>query len=50
LHRLLAGEIRICAKRNVVQARLFAELRDQSIRKYQNRTIETVQVIDKLTG
>jgi len=48
LRKLLAGEIKARSKRNVVQARSFAELLDQSIRKYQNRAIETVQVIDEL--
>ena len=50
LRKLLAGEIRTRSKRNVVQARSFAELLDQSIRKYQNRAIETVHVIDELIG
>jgi len=50
LRKLLSGEIKARSKRNVVQARSFAELLDQSIRKYQNRAIETVQVIDELIG
>lgn len=50
LRKLLVGEIKTRSKRNVVQARSFAELLDQSIRKYQNRAIETVQVIDELIG
>ena len=36
------------SKRNVVQARSFAELLEQSVRKYQNRAIETAQVIEEL--
>jgi type I restriction enzyme R subunit len=32
----------------VVQARSFAELLEQAIRKYQNRAIETAQVIEEL--
>src|SRR5271157_4765750 len=36
------------ATRNVVQARSFAELLDQAVRKYQNRAIETAQVIEEL--
>jgi type I restriction enzyme R subunit len=32
----------------VVQARSFAELLEQAIRKYQNRAIETAQVIEAL--
>jgi type I restriction enzyme R subunit len=48
LRKLLAGEIKARSRRNVVQARSFAELLDQSIRRYQNRAIETVQVIEEL--
>jgi type I restriction enzyme R subunit len=33
-----------------VQARSFAELLEQAIRKYQNRAIETAQVIEELIG
>jgi type I restriction enzyme R subunit len=48
LQKLLKGEIRQRGKTNVVQARSFAELLEQSIRKYQNRAIETAQVIEEL--
>jgi len=48
LQKLLKGEIRIRARRNVVQARSFAELLEQAVRKYQNRAIETAQVIEEL--
>ena len=48
LQKLLKGEIRARGKRNVVQARSFAELLEQAIRKYQNRAIETAQVIEEL--
>jgi type I restriction enzyme R subunit len=50
LRKLLAGEIKTKSRRNVVQARSFAELLDQSVRKYQNRAIETAQVIEELIG
>ena len=50
LQKLLKGEIRSRSKRNVVQARSFADLLEQSIRKYQNRAIETAQVIEELIG
>lgn len=50
LRKLLAGEIRTRARRNVVQARSFADLLEQAIRKYQNRAIETAQVIEELIG
>ena len=48
LRKLLAGEIRTRSRRNVVQARSFAELLEQAVRKYQNRAIETAQVIEEL--
>ena len=48
LRKLLAGEIRTRGKRNVVQARSFADLLEQTVRKYQNRAIETALVIEEL--
>lgn len=48
LQKLLKGEIKSRARRNVVQGRSFADLLDQAIRKYQNRAIETAQVIEEL--
>ena len=48
LQKLLKGEIRMRSKRNVVQARSFAEMLEQSLRKYQNRAIETAKVIEEL--
>ena len=48
LQKLLKGEIKARSKRNVVLARSFAELLEQSVRKYQNRAIETAQVIEEL--
>ena len=50
LRKLLAGEIKVRSKRNVVQARSFADLLEQAIKKYQNRAIETAQVIEELIG
>jgi len=50
LRKLLAGEIKTRLRRNVVQARSFAELLEQTVRKYQNRAIETAQVIEELIG
>jgi type I restriction enzyme R subunit len=48
LRKLLVGEIRTRSQRNVVQARSFTELLERSIRRYQNRAIETAQVIEEL--
>jgi type I restriction enzyme R subunit len=48
LRKLLNDEIRSRSRRNVVQARSFAELLEQAIKKYRNRALETVQVIEEL--
>lgn len=48
LNRLLKGKIKTFSKRNLVQSRKFSELLENAIRKYQNRTIETTQVILEL--
>jgi type I restriction enzyme R subunit len=48
LQKLLRGEIRTRSRRNVVQARSFAGLLEQALRRYQNRAIETAQVIEEL--
>jgi len=48
LQKLIKREIRTRGKRNVVEARSFAELLEQAIRKYQNRAIETAQVLEML--
>lgn len=48
LQKLLKGEIKARGKRNVVQARSFADLLEQAVNKYQNRAIETAQVIETL--
>jgi type I restriction enzyme R subunit len=48
LQKLLQGEVKARSKSNAVQARVFSELLEQSIRKYQNRAIETAQIIEEL--
>lgn len=48
LQKLLKGELRTRSRRNLVHARSFADLLEQAIRKYQNRAIETAQVIEEL--
>lgn len=48
LQRLLKDEIKVRMRKNVVQARSFAEMLEDAIRKYQNRSIETAQVISEL--
>jgi len=48
LRKLIAGEIKSRMRRNVVQARSFSELLEQALRRYQNRAVETAQVIEEL--
>ena len=48
LQKLLKGEIASRRRKNVVQARSFAEMLERSLRRYQNRAIEAAQVIEEL--
>ena len=48
LRKLLTGEVSTRRRRNVVQARSFAEMLERTIRKYQNRAVEAAQVIEEL--
>ena len=50
LRKLLKGELRTRRRKNLVQARSFAELLEKSLRRYQNRAIEAAQVIEELIG
>jgi len=50
LRKLLNNEIKARGRRNVVKARLFSEMLESAIRKYQNRAIQTAQVIEELIG
>ncbi|MEY4756962.1 MAG: hypothetical protein RJA34_1860 [Pseudomonadota bacterium] len=48
LERLLEGEIKSRFATNVVQERKFSELLGNVIKRYQNRSIETAQVMEEL--
>ena len=50
LQKLLKGELTTRRRKNVVQARSFAEMLEQTLRRYQNRAIEAAQVIEELIG
>ena len=50
LRKLLTGEIKQRAKKNVVQARSFLEMLEKAVGRYQNRAIETAIVIEELIG
>ena len=48
LQKLLWGEVSTRRRKNVVQARSFAEMLEETLRRYQNRAIEAAQVIEEL--
>ncbi len=48
LQKLLKGELAVRKRKNVVQARSFAELLARTVRRYANRAIEAAQVIEEL--
>lgn len=48
LERLLQGEIKSRFASNVVQDRKFSDMLTEVIRRYQNRSIETAQVMEEL--
>jgi len=48
LQKLLKGELATRRHKNVVQARSFAEMLEQTIRRYQTRAVEAAQVIEEL--
>ena len=50
LQKLLKGELALRRRQNVVQARSFTDLLEQTIRRYQNRAVEAAQVIEELIG
>ena len=50
LQKLLKGELTTRRRKNVVQARSFSEMLEQTLRRYQNRAIEAAQVIEELIG
>ncbi|MEK7447868.1 MAG: HsdR family type I site-specific deoxyribonuclease [Planctomycetota bacterium] len=48
LKKLLSDEIKIRRRKNLIQGKSFADMLEKSILKYQNKTIETAQVIAEL--
>lgn len=48
LQKLLRRDFSMRRRKNIVQARSFAEMLEQTIRRYLNRAIETAQVIEEL--
>ncbi|WP_429845136.1 type I restriction endonuclease subunit R [Brevibacillus sp. FIR094] len=48
LRRLLQGKVKSVSRTSIVQSKKFSEMLEEAIRKYNNRTIETTQVIEEL--
>lgn len=48
LRKLLNDELKLRMKKNVVQSRSFTEMLERTIRSYQNRTLESAEVIAEL--
>ena len=48
LQKLLKGEVATRRRKNVVQARSFAQMLEQTLHRYQNRAVEAAQVIEEL--
>jgi len=48
LRRLLQGKVKAVSRTSIVQSKKFSEMLEEAIRKYNNRTIETSQVIEEL--
>jgi type I restriction enzyme R subunit len=48
LQKLLRSELNVRRRKNLVQARSFAGMLGQTLRRYQNRAIEAAQVIEEL--
>jgi type I restriction enzyme R subunit len=48
LRKLLNDEIRTRSRKNLIEARSFADMLEKAIRQYQNRSLEAAQVIAEL--
>ncbi len=48
LRKLLKGKIAVLRRRNVVQARSFADMLEWTLHRYANRAVEAAQVIEEL--
>jgi type I restriction enzyme R subunit len=48
LKKLINDKIRSLRKSNIVEARLFSDMLDEAIRRYQNRTLSTAEIIAEL--
>lgn len=50
LRKLLNDQIKVTSRKNLVQSRLFSEMLQKSIQKYQNRSLDTAEIIAELVN
>jgi type I restriction enzyme R subunit len=50
LRKLLNDQIKVQSKKNLVQSKLFSEMLQKSIQKYQNRSLDTAEIIAELVN
>ena len=48
LQKLINDELKVRTQRNIVQSKTFSYMLEQSVRKYQNRSVKAAQVINEL--
>ncbi|KPQ40920.1 MAG: type I restriction-modification system restriction subunit [Candidatus Methanoperedens nitroreducens] len=48
LRKLLNDEIKTRSKKNLIQSKSFANMLEKAIKRYQNKSIETAQIIEEL--
>ena len=48
LKKLLNDEIKVRARKNIIQGRSFAEMLEKSIKKYQNKAIDSARILEEL--
>jgi len=48
LKKLLNDEIKVRARKNLIQGRSFAEMLEKAIKKYQNKAIDSARIIEEL--
>jgi type I restriction enzyme, R subunit len=50
LRKLLNDAIKVQSKKNLVQSRVFSEMLERTIHKYQNRSLDTAEIIAELVN
>jgi type I restriction enzyme R subunit len=50
LRKLLNDQLKIQGKKNLVQSKLFSEMLERTIHKYQNRSLDTAEIIAELVN